>query len=274
MASRRAHLLCVLKRHHTYGVNTFVCSYSLKPNPSHSLVLSSLLDWQPYLLCGFAGFRGSSRETRSRSWAAWPFFHSPLYDSSFIPLEKKSLKISYSLNSNPSHFLVLSSLLDWQPYLLCGFPGFVTLLERRVRAPRKRFEPRTIFYQTLTQMRPRVPCYFLGPIEDKANSSRFGSSLPSHFLLFFLFYFFFFFFFFFFFAYNPSVMRMRLRHQRQHWNRFRSCFSSSRVYLFSRSMLWVARGVNLLSLSLSLSFSLSLFFSQFSLFFLFLRRRK
>ena len=144
---RRAHLLCILKRHHTYGVNTFVCSYSL--------------------------------------------------------------------NSNPSHFLVLSSLLDWQPYLLCGFPGFVTLLERRVRAPRKRFEPRTIFYQTLTQMRPRVPCYFLGPIEDKANSSRFGSSLPSHFLLFFLFYFFFFFFFFFFFSYNPSVMRMRLRHQRQ-----------------------------------------------------------
>ena len=121
---RRAHLLCILKRHHTYGVNTFVCSYSL--------------------------------------------------------------------NSNPSHFLVLSSLLDWQPYLLCGFPGFVTLLERRVRAPRKRFEPRTIFFQTLTQMRPRVPCYFLGPIEDKANSSRFGSSLPSHFLLlllFFLFYF-------------------------------------------------------------------------------------
>ena len=95
---RRAHLLCILKRHHTYGVNTFVCSYSL--------------------------------------------------------------------NSNPSHSLVLSSLLDWQPYLLCGFPGFVTLLERRVRAPRKRFEPRTIFYQTLTQMRPRVPCYFLGPIED------------------------------------------------------------------------------------------------------------
>ena len=50
---RRAHLLCILKRHHTYdGVNTFVCSYSLNPNPSHSLVLSSLLDWQPYLLCG------------------------------------------------------------------------------------------------------------------------------------------------------------------------------------------------------------------------------
>ena len=34
---RRAHLLCVLKRHHTYGVNTFVCSYSLNPNPSHRL---------------------------------------------------------------------------------------------------------------------------------------------------------------------------------------------------------------------------------------------
>ena len=53
---RRAHLLCILKRHHTYGVNTFVCSYSLNSNPSHSLVLSSLLDWQPYLLCGFPGF--------------------------------------------------------------------------------------------------------------------------------------------------------------------------------------------------------------------------
>ena len=53
---RRAHLLCILKRHHTYGVNTFVCSYSLNPNPSHSLLLSSLLDWQPYLLCGFPGF--------------------------------------------------------------------------------------------------------------------------------------------------------------------------------------------------------------------------
>ena len=118
-------------------------------------------------------------------------------------------------------------------------------------------------------MRPRVPCYFLGPIEDKANSSRFGSSLPSHFLLFFLFYFFFFFFF----AYNPSVMRMRLRHQRQQWNRFRSCFSS-RIYLFSRSMLWVARGVNLLSLSLSFSLSLSLSFPQFPLFFLFLRRKR
>ena len=64
---RRAHLLCILKRHHTYGVNTFVCSYSLNSNPSHFLVLSSLLDWQPYLLCGFPGFRGSSRETRSRS---------------------------------------------------------------------------------------------------------------------------------------------------------------------------------------------------------------
>ena len=50
-------LFCFLKRHHTYdGVNTFVCSYSLNPNPSHSLILSSLLDWQPYLLCGFPGF--------------------------------------------------------------------------------------------------------------------------------------------------------------------------------------------------------------------------
>ena len=63
---RRAHLLCILKRHHTYGVNTFVCSYSLNPNPSLSLLLSSLLDWQTYLLCGFPGFWGSSRETRSR----------------------------------------------------------------------------------------------------------------------------------------------------------------------------------------------------------------
>ena len=53
---RRAHLLCVLKRNHTYGVNTFVCSYSLNSNSSHFLVLSSLLDWQPYLLCGFPGF--------------------------------------------------------------------------------------------------------------------------------------------------------------------------------------------------------------------------
>ena len=67
---RRAHLLCILKRHHTYGINTFVCSYSLNPKPSHSFLLSSLLDWQPYLLCGFPGFRGSSRETRSRSRAA------------------------------------------------------------------------------------------------------------------------------------------------------------------------------------------------------------
>ena len=40
---RRAHLLCILKRHQTNGVNTFVCSYSLNPNPSHSLLLSSLL---------------------------------------------------------------------------------------------------------------------------------------------------------------------------------------------------------------------------------------
>ena len=118
MASRRAHLLCVLKRHHTYGVNTFVCSYSLIPNPSHSLVLSSLLDWQPYLLCGFPGFRGSSRETHSRSQAARPFFR----DSS-----RDALPIFYQ-------------------------------------------------YFTLTQMRPRVPCYLLGSIEDKANSSRFGSS--------------------------------------------------------------------------------------------------
>ena len=53
---RRAHLLCILKRHHTYGINTFVCSYSLNSNPSHSFLLSSLLDWQPYLLCGFLGF--------------------------------------------------------------------------------------------------------------------------------------------------------------------------------------------------------------------------
>ena len=96
---RRAHLLCILKRHHTYGVNTFVCSYSLNPDPSHTLLLSSLL--------------------------------------------------------------------DWQPYLLCGFPGFVTLLERRVRAPRKRFEPRTIFFQTLTQMRPRVPFNYWVPSRTK-----------------------------------------------------------------------------------------------------------
>ena len=40
---------------------------SLNPNPSHFLILSSLLDWQPYLLCGFPGFRDSSRETRSHS---------------------------------------------------------------------------------------------------------------------------------------------------------------------------------------------------------------
>ena len=115
---RRAHLLCILKRHHTYGVNTFVCSYSLisHPIPSYSL----------------------------RFWIG-----------------------------NPTCF--------------AGFRVSVTLLERRVRAPRKRFKLRTIFYQTLTQMRPRVPYYFLGPIEDKANSSMFGSSLPSHFLLFFLF---------------------------------------------------------------------------------------
>ena len=122
---RRAHLLCILKRHHTYGVHTFVCSYSLNPDPSHTLLLSALLDWQPYLLCGFPGFRDSSRETRSRS--------------------AQTLQTSNNL-----------------------------------------------FYQTLTQMRPRVPCYFLGPIEDKANSSRFGSSLPSHFLLFLLFFLFYF----------------------------------------------------------------------------------
>ena len=58
---RRAHLLCVLKRHHTYGVNTFVCSYSLNSNPSHFLVLSSLLDWQPYLLCGVSNLNFHSR---------------------------------------------------------------------------------------------------------------------------------------------------------------------------------------------------------------------
>ena len=65
---RRAHLLCSLKRHHTYGVNAFVCSYFLNPNPFHSLVLSSLLDWQPYLLCGFAGLRvcGDLLERRVR----------------------------------------------------------------------------------------------------------------------------------------------------------------------------------------------------------------
>jgi len=139
MASRRVHLLYILKCHHTYSVNTFVCSYSLNPNPSHSLLLSSLLDWQPYT----------------------------------------ALRVS-------------------------GFPGLYSVDAFALRANASNLE------QYFTQMRPRVPCYHLDPIEDKANLSRFGNSLSSHFLplppplLPFLLLFFFFFFFFFFFAYNPS----------------------------------------------------------------------
>ena len=123
---RRAHLLCILKSHHSYGFNKFVCSYCL--NLTHPIPFYYLRFWIGNPTC-FAGFQ------------------------------------------------------------VCG-----DLLERRVRAPRKRFALWTIFYQTLTQMRPRVPCYLLGPIEDKANSSRFGSSLPSHFLLFLLLFFFLFYF--------------------------------------------------------------------------------
>ena len=148
----RAHLLCILKRHHTYGVNTFVCSYSLNPDPSHTLLLSSLLDWQPYLLCGFPGFRDSSRETRSRS--------------------AQTLQTSHNILPNLDPDETSSSVL---------FSG-------SHRGQSKFVEVRKL--------------------------SAFALSPPPPFLPFLLL--FFFFFFFFFFAYNPSVMRMRLRHQRQH----------------------------------------------------------
>ena len=53
---RRAHLLCILKRHHTYGVNTFVCSYSLNPKPSIPFYSLRFSIGNP--TC-FAGFRVS-----------------------------------------------------------------------------------------------------------------------------------------------------------------------------------------------------------------------
>ena len=148
--SRRAHLLCVLKRHHTYGVNTFVCSYSLNSNPSHSLVLSSLLDWQPYLLCGFPGFRDSSRETRSRS--------------------AQTLQTSHNILPNLDPDETSSSVL---------FSG-------SHRRQSKFVEVRKLSAFALSPLPPLLP-----------------------FLLIFVF------FFFFFFSYNPSVMRIHLRHQRQ-----------------------------------------------------------
>ena len=147
---RRAHLLCVLKRHHTYGVNTFVCSYSLNPNPSHSLVLSSLLDWQPYLLCGFPGFRDSSRETRSRS--AQTFRTSNNIFPNLDPDETSSSVLFSGSHRGQSKFVEVRKL---SAFALSPLPP------------------------------PLLPFLLL------------------------------FFFFFFFFAYNPSVMRMRLRHQRQ-----------------------------------------------------------
>ena len=211
---RRAHLLCILKRHHTYGVNTFVCSYSLNPNPSHSLVLSSLLDWQPYLLCGFAGLRGSSRETRSRSRAARPFFHPPLYDSSFIPLEKKSLRISYSINPNPSHSLYSLRSSIGNPACFAGFRD--SSRETRSRSARTfrtsnnilpNLDPDETSSSVLSSGSHRGQSKFV----EVRKLSAFALSPLLPFLLLF-----FFFFFFFFFAYNPSVMRIRLRHQRQH----------------------------------------------------------
>ena len=153
MASRRAHLLCILKRHHTYGVNTFVCSYSLNPNPSHSLLLSSLLDWQPYLLCGFPGFRDSSRETRSRS--------------------AQTLRTSNNILPNLDPDETSSSVL---------FSG-------SHRGQSKFVEVR------------KLSAFALSPLPP---SSSFSTSLLLLLLLLL------------FFAYNPSVMRMRLRHQRQH----------------------------------------------------------
>ena len=141
-------LFCFLKRHHTYDdVNTFVCSYSLNPNPSHSLVLSSLLDWQPYLLCGFPGLRGSSRETRSRSAQTLRTLNNIL--PNLDPNETSSSVLSSGSHRGQSIFV----------------------------------EVRKLSAFTLS---PLIPFLLL------------------------------FFFFFFFFAYNPSVMRMRLRHQRQH----------------------------------------------------------
>ena len=123
---RRAHLLCILKRHHTYGVNTFVCSYSLNPDPSHTLLLSSLLDWQPYLLCGFPGFRDSSREMRSLS--AQTLRTSTNILPNLDPNETSSSVLSSGYHRGQSKFVEVRKLSAFALSPLLPFLLFLLLL--------------------------------------------------------------------------------------------------------------------------------------------------
>ena len=142
--------------------------------------------------------------------------HPPLYDSSFIPLEKKSLRISYSINPNPSHSLLtlFASRLATLPALrVSGFRD--SSRETRSRSAQT-FRTSNNILPNLDPDESSSSVLFSGSHrgQSKFVEVRKLSAFALSPLLPFLF--FFFFFFFFFFAYNPSVMRMRLRHQRQH----------------------------------------------------------